>query len=34
LEEFPHRVPVSLEDVLAIDAEARRLAEIATARHA
>ncbi len=34
LEEFPHRVPVSLVDVLAIDAEARRLAEIATARHA
>ena len=34
LEEFPHRVPASLEDVLAIDAEARRRAEIATARHA
>jgi len=34
LGDFPHRVPASLEDVLAIDAEARRRAEIATALHA
>jgi 1-deoxy-D-xylulose-5-phosphate reductoisomerase len=34
LQAFPHRLPVSLEDVLAIDAEARRRAEIAASRPA
>jgi len=34
LQAFPHRLPASLEDVLAIDAAARRLAEAAVARHA
>lgn len=33
LQAFPHRPPASLAEVLAIDAEARRLAEAAVVRH-